>query len=408
MSSENWNRERLSEWLVTTRPFVELTEEAHQRLLDVMMVLEYQAGDVILKQHSTQHAFLWGVLEGEVRLFDDVFYRIEVPRFPGQLFGVQGLLSGEPLPYHAIASLSTTCVRIPAAVFTELCDQFSEFAEHFSTRFSHVSNIPDTGGWVGGAGASPYALLGQLAQHHRWGRVLDVGTGNSSLTRLLEQPTDALTAITNDAYWCTKLQEVFAEQLREQDRLLLGDWREPTLLEGEVFDTVVVDYFLGALERKAPHFQYEFFDRIKPHVGDRIFVVGLEPIYLLTSDDTIESEALDVIQQCYRLRDMCLLANGENPFREYTSKWTTAALKRAGFQVQGTQRFQRIVGIRFVHSIINSCLRMLPRIEDSQLAAALAVSLRDLRERALANPSFDWGVRCGTDYLIMATKAPKA
>ena len=42
---------------------------------------------------------------------------------------------------------------------------------------------------------------------------------------------------------------------RKQDRIIVANWGDPTLLAGETFDTVLADYLIGAIEGFAPYFQ---------------------------------------------------------------------------------------------------------------------------------------------------------
>jgi hypothetical protein len=156
---------------------------------------------------------------------------------------------------------------------------------------------------------------------------------------------------------------------------------------------------IGAIERTAPYFQYEFFERIKRHVKQRIYVIGLEPQLPSPDDRSFEQ----VIHDVYRLRAVCLLMAGNQPFREYPASWVLNELKRNGFNVQGVQRSERIIGFQYIHWLLNGCLRLLPSIQDSKMAVALAESIQNVRERAMAEDAFHWGVRFSHDYTIFAT-----
>ena len=43
-------------------------------------------------------------------------------------------------------------------------------------------------------------------------------------------------------------QESYPGTMRENDRLVVGNWVDSELLKGEQFDTVLVDYLIGAIE----------------------------------------------------------------------------------------------------------------------------------------------------------------
>jgi hypothetical protein len=400
MSSEQWTKERIHQWLKSHSPFSVLSEQHHEDLLIASAPCDFQPGEMILEQRATHQSFLWGVLEGEVRLFDDETSSMEVPVRPGQCFGVKTILrKDDPIPYSALSAHSTVLLRIPAPIFVELCEQNEEFSAYFTSQFIDKPNLIDNGNWVGGETASPYQQVFQMESQLGWGSLLDCGTGDNSLSRLLHQPFSSFTAITKDEEWAEKLRQVYGAHLREQDRLLVGEWQDESLLEGESFDAVLVDYVIGAIERTAPYFQYEFFERIKRHVKQRIYVIGLEPQLPSPDDRSFEQ----VIHDVYRLRAVCLLMAGNQPFREYPASWVLNELKRNGFNVQGVQRSERIIGFQYIHWLLNGCLRLLPSIQDSKMAVALAESIQNVRERAMAEDAFHWGVRFSHDYTIFAT-----
>jgi hypothetical protein len=117
----------------------------------------------------------------------------------------------------------------------------------------------------------------------RWGSVLDSGTGDHSLQWILSLGAARWTAVTADGERHAGMITKFAGAMRPADRILLGNWLDPGFLidplsgQPEVFDFVIEDYLLGAVEGFAPYFQNEVFARIRPHVGRALLLVGLEP-----------------------------------------------------------------------------------------------------------------------------------
>ncbi len=103
-----------------------------------------------------------------------------------------------------------------------------------------------------------------------FGRVLDAGTGKHSLEFVSGLATTAWTAVTGDEGEVDYLQAQLGQNIRPQDRLIMGNWANPDLLRGEDFDVVLADYLLGAVERVAPYFQEELLTRLRPHVGHRL------------------------------------------------------------------------------------------------------------------------------------------
>jgi hypothetical protein len=163
-----------------------------------------------------------------------------------------------------------------------------------------------------------------------WGDVLDAGTGEHSLSWLVSLPTRSLTAVTGEPERQVELSYLARNVLRESDAVIAGNWLDPALLAERQFDTVVADYLLGSVEGFAPGFQTEMFARLRPLVRRRLYVIGLSPLPL-TAD---ESPGGRLLIEIGRARDMCILAAGRRPFREYEKEWARAQLERSGFAIE--------------------------------------------------------------------------
>lgn len=235
------------------------------------------------------------------------------------------------------------------------------------------------------------------ATSRSWGGFLDAGTGvNSSLwSTALE--TRRWVAVTAARAHAAQVHDAVGERLRPQDRLIVGDWTDPGLLEGEVFDTVLADYLLGAVEGFAPYFQPRLFARLKPLVGRRLYVVGLDPY---VAGPAPETEAGRAVRDIGRLRDACLTLADETPYREYPMEWTLDALAAAGFRIVSARRFANRYRETWVHGQLDMAARRLERIPDPGLAAALAGRIERLRADAAAVCRREDGLRCGADYVI--------
>jgi len=228
-----------------------------------------------------------------------------------------------------------------------------------------------------------------------WGSVLDAGTGGQSLAWLLEQETLSWTAITGSRELLDGLRDQFGARMRRQDRLVEGRWSDPHLLSGEVHDRVIAHYLLGAVERLDPHFQHRLFRRLRPLVGRRLYVIGLEPLQEPGTD--AEVAARDVIH----FRDACLLHAGERPFREYPLWWVLDNLRDSGFEVIETRCFASLLSVGFVNRVVGAALQGLGGLRDQELAAGLRGHGEGVRDRAL-RVAARGPQRWGTDYLIIA------
>lgn len=245
---------------------------------------------------------------------------------------------------------------------------------------------------------SLYARVAELHGHRPWETVLDAGTGRSSMQWLLGLATERWTAVTGSPAMAEKTRLEIGDRARDDDRLVVGNWVDPSLLEGERYDTVLADYLLGAIEGFAPYWQDLLFERLRPLVGKRLYVLGLEP-YVHGSP---AEPAGRVVNAIGRLRDACLLLAGDQPYREYPLDWTLRALERSGFRVVDAERIPIRYGERFVHSQLDMCTQALGKLRDRRLAVGMLAHVEDLRRSALAQLGQEGGLRYGHDYIVTA------
>jgi hypothetical protein len=103
---------------------------------------------------------------------------------------------------------------------------------------------------------------------------------------------------------------------RPYDCIVLGNRADPALLGGARYDTVLADYLIGAVEGFAPYFQHNLLLRLKPLVGRRLYIVGLEP-YVNGKADTPDGR---LVREIGRFRDSCLLLTADSPYREVVER----------------------------------------------------------------------------------------
>lgn len=218
-----------------------------------------------------------------------------------------------------------------------------------------------------------------------WGSVLDAGTGDHSLGWLASLAPASLTAITVETWRMDGLRQV-----APQARVELGQWTDPALLAGEVFDVVLADYVIGAIDGHAPYFQYGFLERIRPHVGRRLYLVGLEP----------PPRDGSVLDEVCRVRDAAILLAGHRCYREYPREQVLKWLDQAGYTVLDSKSFPNRLGERFVNGQLDVAQRKLPYFVDRGVAAAMESHIAELRRRALAAVPQVWG----SDWVIAAER----
>ena len=248
--------------------------------------------------------------------------------------------------------------------------------------------------------SSLFGYIESLHGDQAWGSFLDAGTGVKSLEWILTLPTDRWTAITAANSMADQMREALGDRMRPQDRLIVGNWINDSLLTGETFDTVLVDYLVGAVEGFAPYWQDRVFERLRPLVSSngRLYIIGLEP-YVQFPPNT---ESGKIIWEIGRVRDACLLLAGQRPYREYPMDWMLRHLGLAGFRMLDARRFPIRYRARFIDGQLNMCLARLERFPSEGLGNEMRRYVEELRTRALELNEQEGGLRHGYDYVIAA------
>jgi hypothetical protein len=239
---------------------------------------------------------------------------------------------------------------------------------------------------------SLFEHIAALQGDRPWGAVLDAGSGRHSLGWVRSLPTARWTAVTADPDMAATLPAG-----RACDRVVIGDWTDGALLAGEVYDVVLADYLLGAIDGFAPYFQGRLFQRLRPHVGGRLYVVGLEPL-----PDRPDSPDGRLVVEIARARDATLLLCGERCYREFPVGWVRRSLEASGYRVVSARTFGNVLGRRWVDGQIDMCARRLGRMVDDGVGRAMGAYLEGLRRRARAQCDAGGGLRCGADHVVAA------
>ena len=247
-------------------------------------------------------------------------------------------------------------------------------------------------------GSTLFQHIEELQGDRPWGSFLDAGTGTHSARWMMSLATERWTAVTGAEGHAVEVRDAVARMRRAGDRLILGNWADPDLLKGEIYDTVLADYLLGAIEGFAPYFQESLFSRLRLLTGRRLYVVGLEPYVSVRP----ENEGERLIFEIGRHRDACLMLAGERPYREYPLVWVVQNLRRSGYRVVASRHFGIRYTDRFVNSQIDMTVMRLRKLEDRKLAEALARRGEGLRKAALDMIARQGDIRCGHDYVIAA------
>ena len=232
-----------------------------------------------------------------------------------------------------------------------------------------------------------------------WGKFLDAGTGAQSISWVQDLTTEQWTAVTGSASEAERTRSAIKSPPRPHDKIIVGNWVDNNLLKGEIFDTVLADYLLGAIEGFAPCFQPYIFKRLRPLTRNMIYVKGLEPYVPISPP---ESKAGRLVWEIGRFRDACVLLGGNMPYREYPWEWVVDHLKSAGFDVQNVTHFSIRHRKLFVNAQIDIALHNSERLPDRALAQTLKNRGEMLRAKALDIIEAAGALEYGRNYVIAA------
>jgi len=248
-----------------------------------------------------------------------------------------------------------------------------------------------------------FRYIERLHGERPWGTVLDAGTGVQSIRWVADLATESWTAVSASSRHGDRVSHAIKEKQRPGDRIVQGNWVDTNLLKGEIYDTVIADYLLGAVEGFVPYFQPYLFQRLRQHNRGRIYVKGLEP-YVPTARP--ETPAGQILWEIGRFRDACVLLGGDVPYREYPAQWVRDQLRIAGYKVSTIKHFKARHKAKFVNAQIDLCLPGLKKLPDPKLAEQLITYGNSLRAKALALIEAEGALSHGHNYVIMAKTKP--
>jgi hypothetical protein len=291
------------------------------------------------------------------------------------------------------------------------------------------------------------------AGHHRaqfFGSVLDAGTGLHSLrwlaSLLLPGSDDSsssnnsggratdFTAVTADRATLTAAKREIDELLgyvvaesHDACRVLLGNWlaggdrhdrrkkgsgASASLrdqLGGRLFDVILADYLIGAMDGYSPYRQDEILPILQRYLkpnGGRLYIVGLEPL-----PDSVLGDGdapANVVCRVRQVRDACILLAGHRCYREYPLEWivrqvegTAARCPSDHLELVATERFPILYSHAAIVRQINVGRSKLRHFPDPSLANAMGKVLDDLEEQSLrATERCGGRIQLGFDYIV--------
>ncbi len=345
----------------------------------------------------------------------------------------------------AIASLSgqNKVFYADAASPTEECDDnasssssssFSSADDQATSSSSYQAPAPYKAFETSQHKSSSSSSNNSNNHHGHFGRLLDAGTGSESMRWLAslfdKSMIESFTAITADEIMHNRVTAQANELgISNKGQIIIGNWidgvnkntgmlnfnsrrkkkKDSTILlhqgeEAELFDTILVDYLIGAMDKFSPYFQDVIFERLNAHLrpGGRLLILGMEPI----SDEGNDGVA-KITTDIKHARDSCQLLAGERPYREFPLSW----IERTLAKVDGLTVVQRkIFPFKYTYEKlveqINLGRRRVKNFSSNELKAAMIEVLDELDARSL---KITQGLKDGTftsgfNYLVIVEK----
>eukprot|EP00558_Chaetoceros_sp_UNC1202_P002174 CAMPEP_0197255968 /NCGR_PEP_ID=MMETSP1429-20130617/73753_1 /TAXON_ID=49237 /ORGANISM="Chaetoceros sp., Strain UNC1202" /LENGTH=308 /DNA_ID=CAMNT_0042719395 /DNA_START=136 /DNA_END=1062 /DNA_ORIENTATION=- len=275
----------------------------------------------------------------------------------------------------------------------------------------------------------------QATTGRSFGRFLDAGTGSHSLRWIaslllpqsqLRTDTDTqindpsidlsieeYTAVTADeSMRGNVLREAQSLGIEDKGSIIIGNWNvegetnsdegDIELCHSEMYDTILADYLVGAMDGFSPYYQDQIFPRLSKHLkpGGRIYVVGLNPIPHHTTGDA------NIFCKVTRLRDACILLAGHRCYREYPVNWIERHLEKAGLKVVSSSQFPIMYSHAAIVRQLNVARSKLLFFPSKALAKEMGEEIDKLEKESkeLTDKSPNGRLKLGFDYVVSAEK----
>ena len=270
-----------------------------------------------------------------------------------------------------------------------------------------------------------------------FGHILDAGTGSESLrwlASLLDKSMiDSFTAITADEMMLRRVTAQANELgISNKGQVIVGNWIDGVnkntgkvnsssrrkkkngsniLLhqgeEAEQFDTILVDYLIGAMDKFSPYFQDVIFERLNTHLrpGGRLLILGMEPIS--DESDGKSSGVAKITTDIKHARDACQLLAGERPYREFPLSWIERTLAKVdGLTIVQRKIFPYKYNFQKLSEQIALGRRRVNKFSSGELKAVMTGVLDELEARSL---KITKGLKDGTftsgfNYVVIVEK----
>jgi hypothetical protein len=235
------------------------------------------------------------------------------------------------------------------------------------------------------------------------------GQQSSSTTTAAAAPRvtmNSYTAITADESMRRRVHDEATElNITNYGDIIIGNWEDTALLAGNMYDTIIADYLIGAMDGFAPYYQDVIFERLIQHLrpGGCLFVIGLQPI-----PDSQQGGDGDVFCRITKVRDACILLANHRCYREYPLEWITRQINRIPtLHVTSTQKFPINYTYETMVRQINVGRSKLSYFGSKGLAKEMGGLLDELEKESytVTKRQKDGKVTIGFDYIVVAERS---
>lgn len=301
-----------------------------------------------------------------------------------------------------------------------------------------------------------------------FGSVLDAGTGLHSLRWIATLRDDRFgmadyTAVTADETMQRNVQLEADELGISQDgQVVVGNWfdehvpldkellmlrqqqQRPDDGQSTLFDVIIVDYLIGAMDGFSPYKQDLMIPKLAKLLNDggRMYIVGLQPI-----PDSVPAGGnrdANIICKVRQVRDACILLAGHRCYREYPIDWIIRQVRNYNNQIKknlfddddydddmgddnyksdggendrvngnesssklrviGTSRFPILYKHATILKQINVARSKFRYFPNPELATAMAATLDDLEKQSFEATARCGRIQLGFDYVVSIEK----
>lgn len=228
--------------------------------------------------------------------------------------------------------------------------------------------------------------------------VLDAGTGEGHLTRVLaEQSPARLTSITLRTDEIDIARQTVGH-LADRVCFEVADITSMRQIADDQFDLVVADFLIAAVASYTPYREVEAVEELArvTRPGGRLLMTGWEV------GEGTPTEFEQRIRQLSALRDVADRLNDRRSFREFPSSWVKSRMGNLGLAIERERTLPDVH--RNLDWLSASVRRAVESLDDGELREVLLRRVDRLSNEISSDPLLEQGRRFGQLYGVLGMK----